>query len=318
MSFFSQSPRRGVRASQGAQFLPGTAANFSPGQFARNMPQPMQRTSQPPTANPPFAVNEPVQVKRPGNAQLGSSTPMSQPAFREPIANPNPNTVPVGNQQRDPRSAPSVPMPMPQVPVRPGYGDIGTPEVPPIQNGPPLTMPSESFPVSQNHNALLRRSPYPTTPSDADILYRASQQNPDTTGPQQPVEQMPDPVTPVQRPNREPVNPGFVPPSASWYDRSGAGPGIGAVTDLASQMAVKAQTGTLTVEDALAAEQAGDPALAAAIRNAVAGMGWNYAPQAENFMAPPPPANSGVTYPTPARRPYRTFAPGASGGVYTG
>ena len=109
------------------------------------------------------------------------------------------------------------------------------------------------------------------------------------------------------------MNPGFVPPVSSWYDRSGAGPGIGAQTDLPSQMAVKAQTGTLTAADALAAEQAGDTALATSIRNSVAGLGWQYPPAAQN-----PQYNDDQVQQRPRQPRYRTFAPGASGGVYTG
>lgn len=288
MSFFSQSPRRG-RTSQAAKFLPGTAGNFSPGQFARTMPQAQQRVAQPPTANPPFAVADPVQVKRPSNAQLGSSTPMSQPAFTDPGPT-NPNTTPINSYPLGTRGIGGT-APTPTMPVRPGYGDIGTPEpMPPPQTTPPMTMPSEGFPM--NRERFVR----PTQP-------------------------MPDPVTPVQRPNRAPADPGFVPPSASWYDRSGAGPGMGAVTDLASQMAVKAQTGMLTAADALAAEQAGDPALAAAIRNAVAGLGWNYSPQMNDnqTQAVNGVYNAGQQVTTqPARRPYRVFTSPSAGGIYTG
>ena len=294
MSMFGKSPSIGRRVGRQAQIVPGS--NFTPGQFAAPMPQPKQRPMV--TANPSFAVNEPVQVKRPANAQLGSSTPMStQQSFssRDISA-----AVNGGNQkqidqavldaamnppQQSTPQTPTEPMPDPVTPVQP----------------PPLKTPSlpEAMAAKAASGALTIQDVLAARQSGDDILAESILQALAGNG------------WNYARPNRAPVDPGFVPPAASWYDRSGAGPGMGAATDLASQMAVKAQVGTLTAVDALAAEQAGNPALATAIRNAVAGMGWNYSPQMNDDQTRPAQAQQ------PPRR-YRTFAPGAAGGIYPG
>ena len=294
MSMFGNSPATGRRARQAGRVLPGS--NFTPGQFRAPVPQPAQRP--PVSANPPFAVADPVQVKRPANTQLGSSTPMStQPGLTSrdisaAVSRGNQqeidNTV-LGAAMNPPQQStpqtPTEPMPDPVTPVQP----------------PPLKTPSlpEAMAAKAASGALTIQDVLAARQSGDDILAESILQALAGNG------------WNYARPNRAPVDPGFVPPAASWYDRSGAGPGMGAATDLASQMAVKAQVGTLTAVDALAAEQAGNPALATAIRNAVAGMGWNYSPQMNDDQTRPAQTQQ------PPRR-YRAFAPSAAGGIYPG
>lgn len=110
---------------------------------------------------------------------------------------------------------------------------------------------------------------------------------------------------------QQPITPGMN--ANNIYDRPGAGPGVGG--SLESTMAQKAQTGQLTAADALAAEQAGNTALATSIRNSVAGLGWQYPPG--NFQSQPG-TRVDESQPGGGGRRYTTRIPGASKGIYTG
>lgn len=243
------------------QMLPGTN-NFTSGQFARELPRQVpgmtmpsesmptnpQRQYQSASGSPP-----PVQVPRPANAQLGSSTPMSTPAPMTPeqVARIPPDAAILENlANQNPDAGPPVQTPVDQIDRR---------------TGRPLFGKAPSLAESLAQKAQLGQL------TSADIAAAVNSGD----------EMLIEAVTRAAagggwsynpRPARPPADPGFVPPPmASWWDRSGAGPGMGATP-----------------------------------------------PQAENFMAPPPPADSGVAYPTPPRKPYRVFTSPAAGGVYTG
>lgn len=191
MSMFRNSPATGRRAGQAGRVLPGS--NFTPGQFRAPVPQPAQRP--PVSANPPFAVADPVQVKRPANTQLGSSTPMStRPGLtsRDISA-----AVHRGNQQEIDNTVLGAAM-NPRGPVK-------EPSLP------------EAMAAKAASGTLTIQDVLAARQSGDDILAESILQALAGNG------------WSYARPNRAPVTPGFVPPVASWYDRSGAGPGIGAI-----------------------------------------------------------------------------------------
>jgi hypothetical protein len=280
----------GRRASQ-----PASNAFFRPGRFSStDMQQQPQAPMSSPSAGVPMSVYDAPAPRRSENAQLSSSTPIQEdrPMQTQAVGGPplpdNPNR-PNGNAARQPVVA--------------NPGDTVTP-APPNPNIPRPGMKQPSLAEQMQQKAMSNQ----LTIQDV-LMARQAGEDGLAVAIMQALAGNGWNYTPYG--NRTPVDQAPIAPGANAnniYDRPGAGPGMGAGA-LEATMQQKAQAGTLTAEDALIAEQSGNPQLANWIRNQVAGLGTPGNYQSGGPAAPPPPVEN---------RRYTTRIPGASKGIYTG